>query len=57
LVRSFAAASHVVNFLGEGKLRLDPFKPVHIGECDHCGECVAICPSSLQEVQEESPLP
>ncbi|MFQ6053417.1 MAG: hydrogenase iron-sulfur subunit, partial [Candidatus Bathyarchaeia archaeon] len=39
-----AAASHVVNFIGEGRLRLDPFKPFASGECDGCGACVEACP-------------
>ncbi|UCH57173.1 MAG: hydrogenase iron-sulfur subunit [Candidatus Bathyarchaeota archaeon] len=50
-----AAASHVVNFVGEGKLRLDPFKPVHIGDCDGCGLCVEICPRDAISVEGNNP--
>ncbi len=46
----------MVTFLGEGKLRLDPFKPVYIGECDHCGECVAICPRDAISLEEGGPV-
>ena len=50
-----AAASHVVNFIGEGKLRLDPFKPVHVGECDGCGLCVEVCPRDAISVEGNKP--
>ena len=38
-----AAASHVSNFIGNGTAKLSPYKPVHEGECDLCGECVEAC--------------
>jgi len=51
-----AAASHVTNFLGEGKLRLSPFKPAHVGECDHCGLCVEVCNRNAVKLEEEGPV-
>jgi heterodisulfide reductase subunit A len=51
-----AAASHVTNFLGEGKLRLDPFKPVHVGECDQCGLCVEVCNRNAVKLEEGGPI-
>ena len=50
-----AAASHVVNFIGEGKIKLDPFKPVVTGECDACGVCVEICPRSAISLEKSEP--
>ena len=51
-----AASSHVTNFLGEGKLRLDPFKPVHVGECDQCGLCVEVCNRNAVKLEEGGPV-
>jgi heterodisulfide reductase subunit A len=51
-----AAASHVTNFLGEGKLKLSPFKPVYVGECDHCGLCVEVCSRNAVKLEEEGPV-
>jgi len=51
-----AAASHVTNFLGEGKLKLSPFKPVHVGECDHCGLCVEACNRNAVKLEEQGPV-
>jgi heterodisulfide reductase subunit A len=51
-----AAASHVTNFLGEGKLKLSPFKPVHVGECDHCGLCVEVCNRNAVKLEEQGPV-
>ena len=51
-----AAASHVTNFLGKGKLNLSPFKPVHVGECDHCGLCVEVCSRNAVKLEEEGPV-
>ena len=51
-----AAASHVTNFLGKGELVLDPFKPVHLGECDHCGKCVAVCNLDAIKLGEDGPV-
>ena len=50
-----AAASHVTNFLGEGKLTLDPFKPIHVGECDQCGLCVEVCATDAIRLENEGP--
>jgi len=41
-----AAASHVVNFIGDGRLNLDPYKPIVIGGCDKCGACIEVCPTN-----------
>ncbi|MBS7619733.1 CoB--CoM heterodisulfide reductase iron-sulfur subunit A family protein, partial [Candidatus Bathyarchaeota archaeon] len=38
-----AAASHIVNFVGEGKLKLNPFRAVVSSECDGCGVCIETC--------------
>ena len=51
-----AAASHVTNFLGEGVIKLDPFKPVHVSECDHCGQCVEACVRDAVKLEEEGPV-
>ncbi|MDH5199348.1 MAG: hydrogenase iron-sulfur subunit [Candidatus Bathyarchaeota archaeon] len=51
-----AAASHVANFLGEGRMKLDPFKPVVVGECDGCGLCVEVCPRGAISVEGETPV-
>ncbi|MHA2394768.1 MAG: FAD-dependent oxidoreductase, partial [Promethearchaeota archaeon] len=51
-----AAASHVQNFIGGGKIRLDPFKPISVGECDHCGLCVEVCNKDAIEIQEKGPV-
>lgn len=51
-----AAASHVANFLGEGVMKLDPFKPVVVGECDGCGVCVEACPRNAISVEGETPV-
>jgi len=51
-----AAASHVVNFIGEGRLKLDPFKPVVVGECDGCGACVEVCPRGAVSLEESGPV-
>jgi heterodisulfide reductase subunit A len=50
-----AAASHVVNFVGEGRLRLDPFKPLYVGDCDGCGLCVEVCPRDAISVEGNEP--
>jgi heterodisulfide reductase subunit A len=50
-----AAASHVNNFIGEGKIRLDPFKPVSVGECDQCGLCLEVCNRDAIKIDEEGP--
>jgi heterodisulfide reductase subunit A len=51
-----AAASHVANFLGEGRMKLDPFKPIVVGECDGCGLCVEVCPRGAISVEGETPV-
>ncbi|MGD2200319.1 MAG: 4Fe-4S binding protein [Candidatus Bathyarchaeota archaeon] len=51
-----AAASHVVNFIGEGTLKLDPFKPLHEGECDECGLCVEVCPRNAIKLDSGEPI-
>lgn len=51
-----AAASHVTNFLGKGKLILDPFKPIHLGDCDLCGKCVEVCKANAIQLDEEGPI-
>jgi heterodisulfide reductase subunit A len=51
-----AAASHTTNFLGEGKLRLDPFKPIIVGDCDHCGQCVEICEKDAIRLEDTGPV-
>ncbi len=51
-----AAASHVVNFIGDGKLKLDPFKPLAFGECDGCGACVEVCSRSAIRVEGSKPI-
>jgi heterodisulfide reductase subunit A len=51
-----AAASHVTNFLGEGKLTLDPFKPIQVGECDHCGMCVEVCGTGAIKLEDSGPV-
>ncbi len=51
-----AATSHVTNFLGEGKLKLDPFKPIHVGECDHCGLCIDACNRNAINLENEGPV-
>ena len=56
VVDARAAASHVTNFLGKGELVLDPFKPVHSGECDHCGKCVAVCNLDAIKLGEDGPV-
>jgi heterodisulfide reductase subunit A len=50
-----AAASHVHNFIGEGKIRLDPFKPTSIGECDQCGLCIEVCNREAISIEETGP--
>ena len=56
VIEAKAAASHVTNFLGEGKLRLDPFKPRIIGECDHCGLCVDACERDAIKLEGDGPI-
>jgi heterodisulfide reductase subunit A len=51
-----AAASHVTNFLGEGKLTLDPFKPIIIGECNHCGLCLEVCERDAIKLDDKGPV-
>ena len=51
-----AAASHVVNFIGEGRLKIDPFKPVVTGECDGCGVCVEVCPRGAISLEGSNPV-
>lgn len=51
-----AAASHVYNFLGEGKLKLDPFKPILVGQCDLCGDCVEVCERNALKLEGEGPV-
>ena len=51
-----AAASHVVNFIGEGRLKIDPFKPVVTGECDGCGVCVEACPRGAISLEGSNPV-
>lgn len=55
VIDSRAAASHITNFLGKGKLTLDPFKPIHIGECDGCGLCVEVCNRDAIKLSENGP--
>jgi len=55
VIDSRAAASHITNFLGKGKLTLDPFKPIHIGDCDQCGLCVEICNRNAVKLNSEGP--
>lgn len=55
VIDSRAAASHITNFLGEGKLVLDPFKPIHMGECDGCGLCVEVCNRDAIKLGEKGP--
>ncbi len=50
-----AAASHVANFLGEGQLRLDPYKPIVGGECDGCGSCINVCPRGAISIEGLAP--
>jgi heterodisulfide reductase subunit A len=56
VIEARAAASHVANFLGEGRMKLDPFKPVVVGECDGCGLCVEVCPRGAISVEGSSPV-
>ncbi len=51
-----AAASHVANFLGDGVMKLDPFKPVVVDACDGCGVCVEVCPRNAISVEGETPV-
>ena len=51
-----AAASHVVNFIGEGRLKIDPFKPVVTGECDGCGVCIEVCPRGAVSLEGSNPV-
>ena len=51
-----AAASHVVNFIGEGRLNIDPFKPVVTGECDGCGVCIEVCPRGAVSLEGSNPV-
>lgn len=51
-----AAASHVSNFVGEGRLRLSPFKASVTGACDGCGACVEVCPRGAVSVSESNPV-
>jgi heterodisulfide reductase subunit A len=51
-----AAASHVVNFIGEGRLNLDPFKPIVVADCDGCGACVGACPNNAISVEGSNPV-
>jgi heterodisulfide reductase subunit A len=50
-----AAASHVVNFIGDGRLSLDPYKPIVIGGCDKCGACVEACPKNAISFEASNP--
>jgi heterodisulfide reductase subunit A len=56
VIEARAAASHVTNFLGEGKLRLDPFKPIEISVCDGCGLCVEACDRDAVKLGEDGPV-
>ncbi len=56
VIEARAAASHVANFLGEGRMKLDPFKPTVVGECDGCGLCVEVCPRGAVSVKGFSPV-
>jgi len=51
-----AAASHVVNFVGEGRLKLSPFKAVVGAECDGCGKCVQVCPRNAVSMSGSIPI-
>lgn len=43
VVDARAAASHIVNFVGAGRLKLNPFRAVVTPDCDGCGTCLEVC--------------
>ncbi len=51
-----AAASHVVNFIGDGRLNLNPFKPIAVAYCNGCGDCVEVCPKNAISVEGSNPV-
>lgn len=55
VVDAMAAASKAYELLGEGRLRLSPYKPVYIGGCDGCSVCVEVCPLDAIHLEGEEP--
>ena len=55
VVDAMAAASKAYELLGEGRLRLSPYKPVYIGGCDGCGVCVEVCPLDAIKLVDGEP--
>ena len=55
VVDAMAAASKAYELLGEGRLRLSPYKPVYVGGCDGCGVCVEVCPLDAIKLENGEP--
>ncbi|KYH39334.1 MAG: polyferredoxin, heterodixulfide reductase subunit A [Candidatus Bathyarchaeota archaeon B23] len=55
VVDAMAAASKAYELLGEGRLRLSPYKPIYVGGCDGCGVCVEVCPLDAIKLEDETP--
>ncbi|MFQ5711979.1 MAG: FAD-dependent oxidoreductase [Candidatus Geothermarchaeales archaeon] len=48
-----AAASQASNFIGDGRRVVDPVKPLIVGNCDQCGDCVGVCPYGALSIDGE----
>jgi heterodisulfide reductase subunit A len=55
VVDAMAAASKAYELLGEGRLKLSPYKPVYVGGCDGCGLCVEVCPLDAIHLEGNEP--